>query len=82
MAAVKITVRKNGPYRVEAPEGSVNWLTPTEISLIWLESRRFPCAAAAGPSTSHFAMEPTARLDFKARKSPSAKPTRQGIRSH
>jgi len=23
MAAVKITVRKNGPYRVEAPEGSV-----------------------------------------------------------
>ena len=23
MAAVKITVRNNGPYRVEAPEGSV-----------------------------------------------------------
>ena len=23
MAAVNITVRKNGPYRVEAPEGSV-----------------------------------------------------------
>jgi CDGSH-type Zn-finger protein len=23
MAVVKITVRKNGPYRVEAPEGSV-----------------------------------------------------------
>ncbi len=23
MPAVKITVRKNGPYRVEAPEGSV-----------------------------------------------------------
>ncbi len=23
MAAVKITVRKNGPYRVEAPEGSI-----------------------------------------------------------
>ena len=23
MAAVKITVRKNGPYRVEAPEGAV-----------------------------------------------------------
>jgi len=23
MAAVKITIRKNGPYRVEAPEGSV-----------------------------------------------------------
>ena len=23
MAAIKITVRKNGPYRVEAPEGSV-----------------------------------------------------------
>ena len=23
MAAVKITVRQNGPYRVEAPEGSV-----------------------------------------------------------
>jgi len=23
MAQVKITVRKNGPYRVEAPEGSV-----------------------------------------------------------
>ena len=23
MAAVKITVRKNGPYRVEAPEGEV-----------------------------------------------------------
>ena len=23
MSAVKITVRKNGPYRVEAPEGSV-----------------------------------------------------------
>ena len=23
MAAVKITVKKNGPYRVEAPEGSV-----------------------------------------------------------
>lgn len=24
MAAVKITVRKNGPYRVEAPEGGVD----------------------------------------------------------
>jgi len=24
MPAVKITVRKNGPYRVEAPEGSVH----------------------------------------------------------
>jgi CDGSH-type Zn-finger protein len=23
MAGIKITVRKNGPYRVEAPEGSV-----------------------------------------------------------
>jgi CDGSH-type Zn-finger protein len=23
MAAIKITVRKNGPYRVEAPEGSI-----------------------------------------------------------
>jgi CDGSH-type Zn-finger protein len=23
MSAVKITVRKNGPYRIEAPEGSV-----------------------------------------------------------
>jgi CDGSH-type Zn-finger protein len=23
MSAVKITVRKNGPYRVEAPEGSI-----------------------------------------------------------
>lgn len=23
MAVVKITVRKNGPYRVEAPEGSI-----------------------------------------------------------
>jgi CDGSH-type Zn-finger protein len=23
MAAIKITVRKNGPYRIEAPEGSV-----------------------------------------------------------
>ena len=24
MAQVKITVRKNGPYRVEAPEGSID----------------------------------------------------------
>ncbi len=23
MAAIKITIRKNGPYRVEAPEGSI-----------------------------------------------------------
>jgi len=23
MASVKITIRKNGPYRVEAPEGSI-----------------------------------------------------------
>jgi CDGSH-type Zn-finger protein len=23
MAAVKITIKKNGPYRVEAPEGSI-----------------------------------------------------------
>ena len=23
MASVKITVRKNGPYRVEAPEGTI-----------------------------------------------------------
>ena len=23
MSAIKITIRKNGPYRVEAPEGSV-----------------------------------------------------------
>jgi len=23
MAQIKITVRKNGPYRVEAPEGSI-----------------------------------------------------------
>jgi CDGSH-type Zn-finger protein len=26
MPAIKITVRKNGPYRVEAPEGSIEML--------------------------------------------------------
>jgi CDGSH-type Zn-finger protein len=26
MAAVKITIRKNGPYRVEAPEGEIELL--------------------------------------------------------
>ena len=32
MAAIKITVRPNGPYRVEAPEGSIEmrWWTDAE----------------------------------------------------
>ena len=29
MASVKITVRKNGPYRVEAPKEPFSWLTRT-----------------------------------------------------
>jgi CDGSH-type Zn-finger protein len=28
MAQVKITVRKNGPYRVEAPEGTIELVDP------------------------------------------------------
>ena len=28
MAAIKITVRPNGPYRIEAPEGSVELVDP------------------------------------------------------
>jgi CDGSH-type Zn-finger protein len=35
MAEVKITIRPNGPYRVEAPEGSIELINPdgTQVNL-------------------------------------------------
>jgi len=33
MATVKITVRPNGPYRVEAPEGSIELVAPMATSM-------------------------------------------------
>ena len=55
MGTVKITIRPNGPFVVEAPEGTIE-----------LASLPLPSAAAADQSTSRFATGRTAKSDSKA----------------
>ena len=67
MAQVKITVRPNGPFRVEAPEGSVELVDVNGTPTISPASPHFRSAAAADRSTSPSATEPTAASDSRAR---------------
>ena len=67
MAQVKITVRPNGPYRVEAPEGSIELVDVNGNQFDLTGKRHFRSAAAADRSTSPSAMEPTAASDSRAR---------------
>jgi len=46
MAVVKITVRRNGPFRVEAPEGSIELSMRMEIPMTLPARRHFHFAAA------------------------------------
>src|SRR5581483_10520513 len=65
IAQVKITVRKNGPYRVEAPEGSIELVDAKETLTTLPVRRPFRCVAAAGRFQSLFVTEPTAGSAFR-----------------
>ena len=67
MATVKITVRPNGPYRVEAPEGSIELVDVNGTNVDLLANRPFRSAVAEDRSTNPFVTGRTARSGFKAR---------------
>ena len=67
MAQVKITVRPNGPFRVEAPEGSIELVDVNGTPTISPVRPHFRFAAAEDRSTSLFATGPTAELAFRQR---------------
>ena len=72
MAKIKITVRPNGPFRVEDPKGSLNWSTlhGTPYDLTGKPSSLF--AAAEPVSISHSAMAHIRRSDSRPQKPLSA----------
>ena len=64
MAAVKITVRKNGPYRVEAPEGSVE-LVDADGNKYPTEPRMALCRCGAS-TTKPFCDGTHSKIGFQA----------------
>ena len=66
MAQVKITVRPNGPYRVEGPEGSIELVDASGTPYDLTGSRHSRSAAVAEASINPFVTERTARSGFQA----------------
>ena len=64
MAAVKITVRKNGPYRVEAPEGSIE-LFDADGNKFPVEKRMALCRCGAS-TEKPFCDGTHTKIGFKA----------------
>ena len=54
MAQVKITVRKNGPYRVEAPEGTVDLVDADGNSYDLAGKTKFSLCRCGGSVTKPF----------------------------
>jgi len=68
--SVKITIRPNGPYRVEAPEGEIELVDANGTKYDLTGKPAFLSAVAAPASTSLFAMERTARSASRPQRPP------------
>ena len=66
MAQVKITVRKNGPYRVEAPEGVVEMVDAEGRSYDLAGKVRFSLCRCGGSLTKPFCDGTHSRIGFQA----------------
>ena len=67
MAQVKITVRPNGPFRVEAPEGSIELVDVNGNQYDLTGKPAFSLCRCGGSVNKPSATEPTAASDSKAR---------------
>ena len=66
MAQVKITVRKNGPYRVEAPEGSIELVDADGTPYDLTGKPAFSLCRCGGSVTKPFCDGTHSRIGFQA----------------
>jgi CDGSH-type Zn-finger protein len=66
MAQVKITVRKNGPYRVEAPEGAVQLVDSEGRSYDLVGKVMFSLCRCGGSVKKPFCDGTHSRIGFQA----------------
>jgi len=66
MAEVKITVRKNGPYRVEAPEGTVSLVDADGNEYDLRGKTGFSLCRCGGSVTKPFCDGAHSKLGFQA----------------
>ncbi|HYT07786.1 MAG TPA: CDGSH iron-sulfur domain-containing protein, partial [Rugosimonospora sp.] len=69
MAAVKITVRKNGPYRVEAPEGSIELVDADGQKYDLTGKPAFSLCRCGGSVTKPFCDGTHSRIGFQGAES-------------
>jgi len=65
MAAVKITIRKNGPYRVEAPEGSVELVDAESTKYDLTGKLAFSLCRCGGSVTKPFCDGTHSKIGFQ-----------------
>lgn len=66
MATVKITVRANGPYRVEAPEGSIELVDADGASYDLTGKTAFSLCRCGGSTTKPFCDGTHSKIGFQA----------------
>ncbi len=66
MAQVKITVRKNGPYRVEAPEGSIELVDAEGNAYNLAGKTAFSLCRCGGSVSKPFCDGTNSRIGFQA----------------
>jgi 3-phenylpropionate/trans-cinnamate dioxygenase ferredoxin subunit len=66
MAQVKITIRKNGPYRVEAPEGSIELVDADGNQYSLAGKPAFSLCRCGGSVTKPFCDGTHSRISFQA----------------
>ncbi len=66
MAQVKITVRKNGPYRVEAPEGSIELVDAEGNAYNLAGKTAFSLCRCGGSVSKPFCDGTHSRIGFQA----------------
>jgi CDGSH-type Zn-finger protein len=69
MSTVKITVKKNGPYRVEAPEGSIELVDADGNKYDLTGKPAFSLCRCGGSVTKPFCDGTHSRLGFQAAES-------------
>ena len=74
MAIVKITVRKNGPYRVEAPAGTIELVDANGIAYDLGGKISFSLCRCGGSITKPFCDGAHSRIGFQAAEEAVKKP--------
>lgn len=69
MAQVKITVRKNGPYRIEAPEGSIELVDAEGNKYDLAGKPAFSLCRCGGSANKPFCDGTHSRIGFQAAES-------------